>query len=441
VLTPVGASDHTWVAWSYGTGLRSDSMGFAVPANVTPGDYNLRLLANNTWQRLAVSNTVTVTAAGPSLAVSPVSPVAGGTLTVAWRSIAAPTATDWVGVYSAGAADADYVMRAYTNGRGTDRMLIALPNGISTGPYELRLFANNTLTRLATSNGLNVVPAPGLAAGVTSVPRGGKLSVSWMAIAAPTSTDWVTLNPVGALDTNWVAWSYTTGTAGGSLNLSLPSNVTTGTYELRLFANNTWQRLAVSNLLNVGPTLTTTSTPVAPGGTLTVTWKGIVTPSPADWLALVPLNAPDNNWKAWMYTSGQAGGSQAFVLPTTLPAGTYDLRLFSNNTFTRLALSDVITITAPGPSVWVSPLTATAGSTITTSWRNIASPAGDDWLGVYAAGAPDGAYLTRVSTGGLATGSTPLVLPVGLAAGQYELRLFSHDTLTRLAVGNSFTIQ
>jgi hypothetical protein len=33
------------------------------------------------------------------------------------------------------------------------------------------------------------------------------------------------------------------------------------------------------------------------------------------------------------------------------------------------------------------------------------------------------------------------VLPVGLAAGQYELRLFSHDTLTRLAVGNSFTIQ
>src|SRR4029077_5355019 len=103
-----------------------------------------------------------------------------------------------------------------------------------------------------------------------------------------------------------------------------------------------------------------------------------------------------------------------------------------------------ITVTAPGPSVWVSQVTTTAGSTINTNWKSITlitAPTPTDWIGVYAVGAADNAYLTRVFTGGLATGSTAISLPGGLAPGQYELRLFSNDTLTRLAVGNSFTIQ
>ena len=44
---------------------------------------------------------------------------------------------------------------------------------------------------------------------------------------------------------------------------------------------------------------------------------------------------------------GRTSDRTLFVLPSTLPAGAYEVRLFANNTFRRLAASDVFTIVAP----------------------------------------------------------------------------------------------
>ncbi len=181
-------------------------------------------------------------------------------------------------------------------------------------------------------------------------------------------------------------------------------------------------------------------TTVAPGGTVTVTWAGIPTPTPADWLALVPLNAPNANYVAWVYASGRAADSVLFVLPSALPAGSYDLRLFANNSWQRLAVSNVVTVTAPGPTLAVSPVTVVAGSTLTVTWQGIATPTVLDWIGVYAAGANDASYVTRVFTSGLASGSTPTVLPSVLTTGTYELRLFANNTFTRLALSNGLSV-
>jgi len=90
-------------------------------------------------------------------------------------------------------------------------------------------------------------------------------------------------------------------------------------------------------------------TTVAPGGTVTISWTGVPSPTATDWFALVPINAPDNNWLAWSYTTGGSGGSMLFTLPSSLPPGRYELRLFTNDTFVRLAVSNVITVTAIGP--------------------------------------------------------------------------------------------
>jgi hypothetical protein len=359
---------------------------------------------------------------------------------VAWRSIVAPTALDWVGVYAVGAADGAYVTWFYTSGRATDRTLATLPGSAPGGVYELRLFTNNSSTRIATSNSFVVAAGPSVSASPITVAPGGTLIVTWAGIATPTPTDWVVLVPPNAPDASRVAWSYTTGAASGSLGLAIPAAVPSGTYELRLLAQNGSQRLALSNAVMVGPTLAVTPTPVAPGGTVTVTWAGILTPTSGDWVTLVPLNAPDASYVAWAYTNGRAGDSLPFAIPPALPAGTYDLRLFANNTLRILGTSKVLTVTAPGPTLAVSPLTVVAPSSLTVGWNGIVAPTATDWIGVYGVGAPDAGYVTRVVTNGLASGTTTVGLPGGLAAGAYELRLFTNNTFTRLAVSNGLAV-
>jgi hypothetical protein len=78
---------------------------------------------------------------------------------------------------------------------------------------------------------------------------------------------------------------------------------------------------------------------------------------------------------------------------------------------------------------------------VTATWANIASPAANDWLGLYSTpGAADSAYLSWRYTNGLASSNVPFTLPAGVAAGAtYELRLFNSGQ--RRATSNSFTIQ
>jgi hypothetical protein len=412
---------------------------FLLPSTLTAGAYEVRLFADNTQNRIAASNIITVTAPGPSVSASPSAPVPGGTLTASWSNIAAPTAADWIGLYPVGNADANYTIRTNTTGRASDRLLMTLPGSLSAGSYELRLFANNTFTRLATSNSFGVATGTGLSVNQAAVAAGGILNVSWTGIPTPTTTDWIVLVPVGAVDANWVAWTYLNGAASGSIGLSIPASVPMGSYEVHLLAHDTWQRLAVSNIVKVGPTVVMSPTTVASGGTVTITWAGIPSPTTTDWFALVPINAPDTSWVAWLYADGRAGDSLTFTLPPTLPAGTYDLRLLANNSFTRLGISNPVTVTGPGPTLTTSPIAVASGATLTAAWQGIAAPSVNNWIGVYAVGAPDASFLTRVFTNGQVSGTTP-ILPGALALGSYELRLFADLAFTRLAVSNGFTV-
>jgi len=124
-----------------------------------------------------------------------------------------------------------------------------------------------------------------------------------------------------------------------------------------LFANNSFTRLAISNPFMVssgggGTTaLTVTPTSVTAGDTVTVSWTGILSPTPDDWIGLYPQGTDDFQLIDWIYVScsqvpggAQANGSCPFVVPATLPGGTYELRLFANNSFTRLATSNPFTV-------------------------------------------------------------------------------------------------
>jgi len=93
-----------------------------------------------------------------------------------------------------------------------------------------------------------------------------------------------------------------------------------------------------------------------------------------------------------------------------------------------------------GVAINASPTSISPGSLLTATWSGIPSPTPSDWIGLYASGAADTSYLTWLYTTGSANGTLQLSIPENLASGSYELRLFSQNTYTRMAVSNSFTV-
>ncbi len=94
------------------------------------------------------------------------------------------------------------------------------------------------------------------------------------------------------------------------------------------------------------PAITASVGTVTVGGTLTATWSNIPSPSPTDWIGLFQPGAPDTAFIDWVYVScsktadsAPTAGSCPFAIPSTLPLGTYELRLLANNGFARLAAS------------------------------------------------------------------------------------------------------
>jgi chitodextrinase len=205
----------------------------------------------------------------------------------------------------------------------------------------------------------NIVARPTLTASPASTPSGGTLTSTWNGIASPTSRDWIGLYQRGAASASYLEWIYvscskTHGSpqASGSCPFVVPASLPSGTYKLRLFANNGDKTLATSNSFTVkGATLTTSLTSVPSGGTLTFTWNGIASPTSRDWIGLYQRGAASASYLEWIYVScsktygsPQASGSCPFVVPASLPSGTYEMRLFANNGDKTLAISNAFAV-------------------------------------------------------------------------------------------------
>ncbi len=129
---------------------------------------------------------------------------------------------------------------------------------MTPGTYELRLYAANGFTLLATSQQITV-NAPTLSASPTSVGTGGSVTASWSNVGHPTSTDWVGVYPPGSGSGSYLNWVYddsctqtagSTTLASGSCSVTMPTSP--GTYELRLYAANGYKLLASSPQITVG---------------------------------------------------------------------------------------------------------------------------------------------------------------------------------------------
>jgi hypothetical protein len=126
------------------------------------------LVRNDSAQVLKESRTWNVTVgSGVQLAASPTSVSPGSTLNATWAQIASPTALDWIGVYQPGSSNTAYLDWFYVSCSKTSGSPLAsgscpfvVPSSLAPGTYQLRLFANDGFTLLATSNNFTITNAP-----------------------------------------------------------------------------------------------------------------------------------------------------------------------------------------------------------------------------------------------------------------------------------------
>ena len=72
------------------------------------------------------------------------------------------------------------------------------------------------------------------------------------------------------------------------------------------------------------------------------------TPTPADWIGLYASSgAANTSFLAFRYTdSTNVAGNESLTIPVgTAPGNTYEFRLFSNDSFARLATSPAFNVT------------------------------------------------------------------------------------------------
>ena len=186
-----------------------------------------------------------------------------------------------------------------------------------------------------------------------------------------------------------------------------------------------------------------------------------MSPTPGDWIGLYTPGTSDSALMAgsWIYPtcsqvkgiSGMASGSCAFQVPSSLPAGTYELRLFADHSLTRLATSASFTVQATPPATLsATPSSVMAGANLTVTWSGIVSPTAGDWIGLYMPGTSDSALVASSwiyptcsqvkGSSGVAAGSCAFQIPTSVPAGSYELRLFANNSLVRLGRSNPVAV-
>jgi RHS repeat-associated protein len=92
--------------------------------------------------------------------------------------------------------------------------------------------------------------------------------------------------------------------------------------------------------------------------------------------------------------------------------------------------------------VAVTSTQAVKGGNITVKWSGSTSPTSTDWVGIYAVGSNDFAYLDWAYTNGGASGTVNVTLnhPNIVAGNTYEARLYANDGYTLIARTPPFTV-
>jgi hypothetical protein len=211
----------------------------------------------------------------------------------------------------------------------------------------------------------------------------------------------------------------------GLLNLKAPAD--NGSYNLRMYNASGDELTSLEFHVNV-PTLTASPTSVNACEMVTVKYTG----APGyenDWVAMYKSGSPDGSYLTRQYLDGNENGTVTLEAPDP---GSYDFRLFENDSFTKLATSNDIEAKAmAGNKVIASPSHIAPGGTVTVTYWG-APPEGMGVIGMYGVNRPDKFYLDMRPIGSKSCGSITWRLPSD--PGQYDFRMF-RSAITEVGQG------
>jgi hypothetical protein len=343
----------------------------------------------STTQLTAAISAADILAAGPTAQVTVTAPSPGGgtsaplaveidpppSLTVSGTSVAPSTPVtvtlangfggvgDWLALASSSSANTSYVTFTYVGTGVTNRTwTVTMP--ATPGPYEFRLFLNNTYTRAATS------PVVTVNAAVNPAPAIASLSPASLPAGSGALT--LTVNGTGFVSSSVVQWNGTARPTTFVSATQLRAAITAadlaavGTTPVTVVSPAPGGGTSAPAMFTTGPpiSLTVSATTVASGAAVTATLTGA--PGGAgDWLALASTASANTSYITFTYVgTGVTTRTWTVNMPST--PGTYEFRLFLNNGYTRAATSPTITVSAamnPVPVVTsISPSGASAGS-------------------------------------------------------------------------------
>ena len=361
--------------------------------------------------------------------------------------------------------------------RGGERTLTFAP-GVSTRPITVTVNGDTTVEPnetfsvtlssatnavLGTATGTGTIlnddapPATTVTVSPATVNPGSVITAT-VANGPGNPRDWAGLFPTGAANADYVAWQYFNGsetppaTAIGGATLLFAAPTVPGSYNVRIFANDLISiAAATSNTINVQalPALSVNSVSVTEGQSGTTPAAFTVTLSPVS-AQTVTVNYTTANGTG---TAGSDYVAASGVLTFAPGVSTRPISVIVNgdttvepNETVSIVLSGATNAvlgtatgtgtitnydTAPAPTVTVSATSVNPGSVLTVTVANGTGYA-NDWIGLFATGAPDSTYLAWQFLNGAttppATGVTSATLQViaPTAAGTYNIRLFAN---------------
>ncbi|MGA9099584.1 MAG: NosD domain-containing protein [Methanotrichaceae archaeon] len=254
----------------------------------------------------------------------------------------------WVGVMKAdqpsGIASQENAL-SYQNLEGSSGIL-KLKAPANSGAYELRLYNATRNDEIASLKFM--VKVPSIAATPDSVYTSEDITVAY-AGAPGYDNDWIAMYKSGSPDTSYITRQYLGGKENGTLVLDTPNP---GSYNFRMFENNTYDRLATSNSVAVrtynGTKVVASPTHVAPGGTVTVTYWGAPA-SGTGVIGMYGMTRPDKFPIETRSLGSDYSGRMTWRLPYA--PGQYDFRMFysaitdiEQGAYQILGQSDIVTV-------------------------------------------------------------------------------------------------
>ncbi len=294
-----------------------------------PGDYELRVFLDNSYQRLAVV---------PFKVTEPDYHVNVTTSKSTYQELEPITVTlsgmpgnpgDWVGIFPKGSENVwDNVLSWKFDGHVVDGTYDLDP--VPEGEYEVRVFLNNSYHLLAKAE-FRVEKAAYHVDVTTSKQQfevGEPITVTLSGMPGNPG-DWVGIFPKGSENVwdNVLTWKFDGHVVDGTYDLD---PVPEGEYEVRVFLNNSYRLLAQQAFSvtpkTLHPTLKTKKEEYLAGEKITVEYTNMLGNS-QDWIGIFPKDSNDDfdNVVIWKRTDGEKAGS---VTLSGIAAGEYEIRAF-----------------------------------------------------------------------------------------------------------------